>query len=461
MAGPFLGINMASQTLRSMQRALDTTGHNIANVNTVGYSRQTVDFATLTPLDFYNRGWHAVGQGVGITGINRIRDQYLDASARNASSNLNKYSTLATGLGRIDQVYGEPSELGIANALDGFFDAWSSLASNPSDVASRSAVRNAGQVLADRVRSTYAQMSNERTRTQTEITSTFTQIDALTNEIAQLNSDIKRYSVSGHQANDLMDRRDLAVQKLSGLVNVSVERFEDGSYAVYAAGATVVDSAGSRSFAKTYDAATSTVSDGTLTYRVTGGALAGHLSALNSMNNQMTGLDRLANNLRTEINALHTTGTNALGQTGIYFFNGEDTMPQTGAIDFNLSVEVATSAEAIAAGVTVNPGDAGLALTLSKLRDVSIAGLSNQTFQGFFRGQVNVVANEAAYYDMATQTERSIATQIEQQQQGVMGVNIDDEMANMMRFQRSYQAAAKAMTIFDQVAEDLLAMVRR
>ncbi len=461
MAGPFLGINMASQTLRSMQRALDTTGHNIANVNTVGYSRQTVDFSTLAPLDFYNQGWHTAGQGVGISGINRIRDQYLDASARNASSNLGKYSTLATGLGRIDQIYGEPSNTGIANALDGFFNAWSSLASAPSDVASRAAVRNAGQTLTDRIRSTYAGMGAEKTRTQTEIAATFSQIDSIANEIAQLNADIKRYSVSGHQANDLMDRRDLAVQNLSSLVNVSVERFEDGSYAVYAAGATLVDSAGARGFAKTYDAAAGTVSDGTMTYRVTGGSLAGHLSSLNSMNNQMASLDRLANTLRTEVNVLHMTGTNALGQTGIQFFNGTNAPPQTGAIDFNLSTDVAASADGIAAGVTANPGDAGLALTFSKLRDVQIVGLSNQTFQGFYRSQINAVANEAAYYDMASETERSISTQIEQQQQSVMGVSIDDEMANMMRFQRSYQAAAKAMTIFDQVAEDLLAMVRR
>jgi len=444
-----------------MQRALDATGHNIANVNTVGYSRQSVDFATLAPLDFYNQGWHTLGQGVGITGINRARDQYLDASARNAASNLGRFSTLSTGLGRIDKVYGEPSEMGIANGLDAFFNSWSALASNPSDAAARASVRYAGQTLADRVRSTYASLSQEKARTETSITGTFNQIDALAREIAQLNHDIKRYSVGGNQANDLMDRRDLAVHDLSKLVNVSVERFEDGSYAVYAAGATLVDSVGARGFAKTYDAAAGTVSDGTMTFRVTGGELAGHLSSLNAINNQMTSMNVFANTLRTAFNTLHATGTNALGQTGIDFFNGGSTPPMSGAIDFNLSTDVAASAEAIAAGVTGLPSDAGLALQFSRLRDETQTTLSNQTFSNYYRGQINSVASEAAYYDMAARTEESIVGQIQQQQQAVSGVSLDDEMANMMRFQRSYQAAAKAMTVFDEVAADLIGMLRR
>lgn len=461
MAGPFLGINMTSQTLRSMQRALDTTGHNIANVNTAGYSRQRVDFSALTPLEFYSQGWHAVGQGVGIDGINRIRDQYLDQSARTTSSTLGKYSTMSTGLSRIDQIYGEPGDTGIANSLDAFFNAWSALASSPADGGAKAQVRVTGQTLADRVRSAYSSMATEKARVSNEINATLSKIDAITQEIASLNQQIKKFSMSNNSANDLMDRRDMAIENLSQLVNVTVEQFPDGSLAVYAAGATVVDSAGSRPFGKVWDAATSTVTDGTLTYNVRGGSLAGLLGTVGSIDNNMGSLDQLANQLRTAVNNIHATGTNSLGNTGVNFFNGTNTPPQTGAIDFDLGAEVKASAEAVSSGTSGLPSDGFLALTMSKLRDVSHASLGNRNFNDFYQDQVSAVATEASYYEMAAATENSVLGQVKQQQTAVSGVSLDDEMANMMRFQRSYQAAARALTVFDQVAEDLIGMLRR
>jgi flagellar hook-associated protein 1 FlgK len=133
----------------------------------------------------------------------------------------------------------------------------------------------------------------------------------------------------------------------------------------------------------------------------------------------------------------------------------------TGAIDFDLSAEVKGSPRAIAAGLTGEPGDGGLALNLSQLRDTGLAALGNQTFQGFYLANVGQVSSQAAYYEAAAKTEEAVASQIESQVQAVSGVSLDDEMTEMMRYQRSYQAAARALTVFDQVTEDLIAMLRR
>lgn len=461
MAGPFLGINMAAQSLRSFQRALDTTGHNIANVNTRGYSRQTVDFAAMQPLDFYNMGWRTVGQGVNLTSINRIRDQFLDANARVTSGSYGRASTLSSGLQRIDGIYGEPQDAGIANALGKFFDSWSALGSSPSEPAARAQVRQAGQMLADRIRSSYGELVTESSRTTSDIQANFGRIDELAQRIDQLNRDIRRASSTGATPNDLLDQRDLALEDLGRIVNVHREVFSDGSYAVYAAGFTLVDTGGAHAFPRTYDASAGTVTDGSLTFSVRSGELAGNLALLGQINSHRTRLDTLANELRTQINTPHMTGTNAMSQTGIRFFNDVAAPPQTGAIDFDLSADVKASADAIAAGTSGSPGDGGLAQAFSLMRQTQFGALGNRTFQSFFQDMISNLANDAAYHSAAADTERAVLEQISQQQQAVAGVSLDDEMSNMMRFQRSYQAAARALTVFDQVAEDLIGMLRR
>jgi flagellar hook-associated protein 1 FlgK len=170
-------------------------------------------------------------------------------------------------------------------------------------------------------------------------------------------------------------------------------------------------------------------------------------------------LDSIANELLTQINSVHATGTNPLGNTGVNFFN--DSNPQSGAIDLDLDAAIAADPDAIVSSVTGTPGDGGLALSLSRLRDQTIGALGGKTFGRYFQAMVSDVGTRVAYWESELQTQSAVSDQIDAQVQAVSGVSLDDEMANMLRFQRSYQAAAKALTIFDQIAEDLINMVRR
>lgn len=461
MAGPFGGIHMASNALRSFQRALDTTGHNLANVNTQGYSRQTVDFESAPPRPFYNGGYQQLGQGVQISTISRIRDGYLDASLNNSSSQYGKASQLAGGIQGLERVFNEPSDNGIAASLEKFFNAWSGLGSDPTNPSALAQVRNSGQTLADQVRTKFADLRGLEAENQFQVNSTIQEIDSLAKEIAALNKEIVKSLASGGIPNDMMDQRDIALNDLSKLVDIKKETFPDGQYAVYAAGFTLVDSGGSRPFPTTYDAATSTVTDGSLTYSIRSGELAGLFGSMSEITNQKASLDQLANSLRTEINGLHSVGINSLGNSGVNFFNDVLAPPQTGAIDFDLSVDVKADARAIASGVTGEDGDGGLALTIAQMRDSSVVSLGTKSFGDYFQDEMSRLAHEGSFHRSAMETEESIREQIVNQQQAVSGVSIDDEMANLMRFQRSYQAAARALTVFDQVAEDLIGMLRR
>ena len=461
MSGSFLGINVASNALRSFQRALDTTGHNIANANTRGYSRQRVEYQTNVPLYFYSKGYHGLGQGMHITGITRIRDGYLDTSYNNSNGQFNRNDTLAQGLGRIEQVYGEPNDSGISAGIERFFNSWSGLGSAPNSDAARLEVQSSGQNLADQVRRKFQQLDGLESRNNQEINATVAQVNNLSQRIADLNQEILRAQSSGGTSADLMDQRDAAVEELSTLTDVSKRIQPDGSYSVFVGGFTVVEGSTSRDIPNTIDPATGGFTFGTANFQIKTGRLSGLLALSTSLTEQKANLDALANTLRTEINNLHRTGVDALGTTGNNFFNDVVAPPQTGAIDFDLASPVKNDARYIAAGLTGDPGDGGLAMSIGQIRDSAFAALGSQTFGDYFAREMEKVSQKTNYFQNASITEDAIRSQVESQRQAVSGVSVDDEMADLLRFQRSYQAAAKTLTIFDQVTEDLLGMVRR
>lgn len=460
MPGAFHGINMASNALRMFQRALDTTGNNIANVNTRGYSRQTVSFAQQDPLTFYSQGWRSLGSGVTISQVNRIRDLYLEARARESHSDQGRLQTLSRGLSEALAAFGEPGATGVSAALDGFFNAWTALGSNPTEAAARAQVRNAGQTLTDRLRGAFSRLEALQTDSLRQVGATTGRINELGAEIAELNRQIRQYTLTDGNPNALMDRRDLAVQELSKLTDVRVVQLPDFTYGVYASGVTLVDSAGARSFPSALGTQPGTVTDGLSSFPVRSGQLAGLMQLASRTAGEMAQLDQLANELRNQFNTLHRAGNN---NAGIDFFNegvSPPDPPQSGARSFGLSADVLTSLENVMASATGLPSDGGLARQLAELR-TSFAGLpGGKTFESFYRDNLNVLSNDAEYYGSTLESENAVLEQIANQQQAVSGVSLDEEMANMLRFQRSFQAAARALSVFDQMTEDLIGMLR-
>ncbi|MBS1717595.1 MAG: flagellar hook-associated protein FlgK [Armatimonadetes bacterium] len=454
MSSAFHGIDLMSNALRAFQQELNVTGSNIANVNTPGYSRQTVDLTTQPPSIEYGLHQYAVGNGVTIADVTRIRDAFLEARRQGAESGLQKATNLTTNLSQIQSLLQDANGTGISSDLDRFFNAWSGLASNPNDTGQRIAVQQAGSVLAQDVRQLYGDMSNMQTQLAGEVNSTFDQIDQLANKVDSLNKQIRAAAATGATPNDLLDQRDQAVQKLSGLTDLRTTTYGDGTVSVYVNQFTLVDSQGANAFPRTYNAAAGTVTDGNLTYQISSGGLAGLFQSQTMLAGYQAQLDSLANNLRTQVNTLHQTGTNSAGQTGLNFFN--DANPQTGAVDFDLDPTIKANAQAIAGGVSGNAGDGGVALGISQLASTTVGGLGNKTFSDYYQQFVSQVGSDNTYYNNSLGVQKSVTTQIDQQIQSQSGVNLDDEMASMLRYQRSYQAAAHVLSIFDQVTQDLV-----
>lgn len=457
----FQGINLASQALRSFQKGIEVAGHNIANVNTPGFSRQSISFKQNEASTFYSQGTHSIGNGMSVSSISRIRDLFLEMRGHETNAATYRFAGTAAGLANIDQIYGEPSPNSISSNINAFFNAWSSLGSNPNDPSARAQVQLAGISLADGIRGTHHNLRGAEQQVLSDIQGTLRTIDDLSAKIAVLNFEIRGYHASGSPPNDLLDQRDAVVNELSKLVDVKVHTFEDGSYAVYAANFPVVDSAGPRSFPKNFDPVASTVTTPAgVVYRVRAGSLNGSFRALNETRTHIGHMNNLANSLRTQVNSIHAAGITPAGETGVNFF--EDTgPPQTGAIDFRIDNKILDGINNIVSSATGAPGDGSLAFQMSELRDASIASLGNKGFFNFQKDIVVKVAHDFQYWESAHQSKAAVLDQIQAQKLSISGVSIDDELADMMRFQRSYQAAAKALTVFDQMTEDLIGMLRR
>lgn len=459
MPGAFHGINMASNALRAFQRALDVTGHNISNVDTPGYTRQTVEFRDNDPTKFWMGGVHALGNGVTIGSVNRIRDSFLEQRKLQTTGDTGKYLQMADSMRNVESLFLEPGGSGIADAMDKFYNAWSALSSNPNEPTARMQVQQAGATLANRVRTTYGALNDQLNYTNQAITETLNQVQSLSQQVGELNAQIRQRQAEGMEPNDLMDMRDQAVRQLGELVDIHTYEQPDGSVNVFMNQLTLVDSAGAVPTPMTVDAVQNTISDSNGTYDVRSGKLRALFESAQQIRTYQGNLDSLANEMRTQINSIHSTGVNPLGNTGVNFFN--DSIPQSGAIDFNLDPAVAADPQAIVSSVAGTAGDGGLALSISRLRDQASAALGGVTMGRYFDNVVTDVGRKTEYYNAQVKTQLAMNDQIDTQIQSVSGVSLDDEMANMLRYQRSYQAAARALTIFDQMTEDLINMVRR
>lgn len=233
MPSPFHGIELASRALRAFQRGLDVTGHNIANVNTRGYTRQAADYSATEPTTFQGIRQLSLGTGVAITSINRIRDVFLDNRMIEAGGSLGRFQTLSATLQQVEPLFNEPGDAGISSALTKFFNAWSGLASNPNEPAARLEVQQTGATLAQRIRNAYGQMVSIKQQVNANISTTLNKIDDLTSQISDLNKQIRAQTVNGDVPGDLLDRRDLALDDLSKIADIGIQRKDDGSVNIF------------------------------------------------------------------------------------------------------------------------------------------------------------------------------------------------------------------------------------
>ncbi len=230
MSGLFSTFNIAKRGMNVQQKSIDVTSHNIANANTVGYSRQRAKIETSRPFGGTSMGSAVqagqLGTGAQIQAIERVRDSFLDYQVRTENAVLGKYDMRNNYLYEVESVFNEPSDTGLSTLMGKFFDGFQELSKQPNSSNSRTVVAQQSAALADALNATYTKLDNLKTNTQDMLKSTVTEVNSVLEQLDRVNQEIISVTVSGNAPNDLMDRRDLLLDELSYKFGIQVDKRE-------------------------------------------------------------------------------------------------------------------------------------------------------------------------------------------------------------------------------------------
>ena len=330
MTSTFQGIEIGKRAVVAHQQALTTTEHNISNMNTEGYSRQRVDFSAFDPI--YLPGLEReetpgqIGQGVSIQQIIRLRDELLDQQIIAHASTEGFWNTRDPYIRMIEQIYHEVGDTSIRGRLDQFWDAWQELANYPADIPPRTAVVERGKTLVDSVQKSYKALKGLQDMAEQDIRITVDKVNYLAKQIAGLNRDIQRIEAQGDNANDLKDRRDLLTDKLSALIDVTVDGRDPDEFMIHTAGMVLVQGAVSREFTLRRNLGDEGYSR--VYWEETGQEIqfkSGSLAALFELRditiqNEISSLDNFTMNFMDLVNEIHREAYGLNNSTGNDFF---------------------------------------------------------------------------------------------------------------------------------------------
>ncbi|MEI6740589.1 MAG: flagellar hook-associated protein FlgK [Gemmatimonadaceae bacterium] len=472
-------ISVANSALLTQQAALQTISQNIANGQTPGYSRQEAVIASTTSLQTGN-GF--VGTGVSVQTISRVRDQLLDDAYRTTAGQTGEADARNSLLGQLQAIFGEPSDQGMANALDQFWGSWSDLATSPQSGANKVIVQQRGRSLAQLLNSYDDRLTQVRNTALQQVQGAINEINQQTATIAELNGQISAAETTGATANDLRDHRDRMIDTLAKNGGIRVIPQSSGSVTVMIGASTIVEGSTARALSGNTGMSTGSV-DVPVEMSLSGslmksGTIGGRLGALldtvnNSVPDLRAQLNAMAMALVTKVNGVHTQGYLFPGGTipgtaaGNFFDPGTVSTPVTaGSIRLDTAVEA--SAAKIAASKDANAqSDNQLAVQMKALIEDQNAisftnrkgGILSGSFLGFHRDLMTTLGYSVKAAEDDSTAATAAQSQADSRRQSVIGVNTDEELVRMMRFQQSYTAAAKLLKSVDELTQTLLGLI--
>jgi flagellar hook-associated protein 1 FlgK len=435
----FYGMQTSLRGLMAQQRMLDTTGHNIANASTVGYTRQEALLAASRAQQVQVSGAQNMtgahlGSGVDVQGFRRVRDQFLDAQYRAQNTNLNDWKARADGLDSAELSLNEPSDTGINAQLTKFWGAWADLVNAPNDDAAKQALVQQAGALADSIHSVRSQMVAAKDGANgqyDQIVKPGGEIAKISSELAGLNRTIAGFLVNGDSPNDLMDRRDVLLDQLSQYGQISVDQLDTGSLNVsFVDGTTGIKYPVVTDFSDDWTGppvggwSPGGQMGGLLELGKTGGVIDGYLATM----------DSFTDSLVSSVNAAYG---------GPFFTSGSP----SGA-----TVEVSASIQAAPSSILAGSGAAG-----SNDRALAVKQLAGSpAIDGVYKAFVAKVGGDLNEAQRMQANAQVLADSVEDRRTSVAGVSMDEEMSNLVRFQRAYQASARAMSTMDEMLDVLI-----
>jgi flagellar hook-associated protein 1 len=446
---------IALSGLTAEQGALEATSNNVANVNTPGYSREVPVLATSDPIVVSPL---TLGSGVNLQTIESVRDSILESQIQQETQTQGKLSSLVSQLSQTQTSF--TSTTGdIGTAISNFFDSINQLSTSPADLSLRQGVLTTAGNLATAFNVAANNLTAQRTSLDQSVQQIVGQVNQVTAQIAQLSGQISNVENAGESAGTFIDQRTQLIDQLSALVDVSVILSNNTLTLTTASGTALV--AGQQSFKLSTELDSSGVqhvfSEGSdITATLISGQLGGVLEARDQqIPGVQTQLDALASGLANAVNAVQNSGYDLNGNpsTGNNLFSPSPASGTGAAASLTVAI---TDPALIAASSDGTSGNNGNAETMYALRNQTV--VDGQSPTDYYSGIVFNVGNAVANSTAAQTASSLVLQQLNDQRASISGVSLDEEAANMMRYQQAYAASAQIVTAINTMMQDVINM---
>jgi flagellar hook-associated protein 1 FlgK len=474
MRSTFGGIEISKRGILTQQAALTTAGHNVANANTPGFSRQVVKMVAAEPIEALSLNRSTIpgqmGQGVEFTEVKRIREAFLDKQYANENKSLGEWTVKQDTLEKLEAIINEPTDTGLRQVLDNFWNSWQELSKQPDNLETRAVVKESALAVTDAFNHAAKQLKDLSSDLNDNITVKVTQVNTTLKQIAGLNNEIFRVEGLGNNANDLRDQRDLLVDELSKIVNVSVQE-ESSGYHVKMGNQDLVVGDTPTDF-------TDAVATGAYPTDLTSGELYGLMySNVRYVDEYRNQLNSMVSTIVTNVNDVHKQG-----------YTLKDTPPTKGGEFFTPVADFATAAETMKVSANITDNVENIAASSRTYTDangvervvkgnnenaLALAGIKNTkynfdgsgvtkiilnggTFDEFLRAVVSEIGVQTQEASRQVTNQKILVDQVDARRQSVSGVSLDEEMADMIKYQHAYNAAARSLTTFDEMLDKVI-----
>ncbi len=482
-------LNIGKSGLFTAKQSMATTSHNIANANTEGFSRQEVKTKTGHSLP---EGDYVVGTGVEIQSIRRQHDELIEKKLNSSLTNNKFDDERTTQLGHVEEIFNEINSEGMNKVLNRFFNSFRELSNQPENETIRNSVKENAKIVTGDFHRIQDNLDSVRSNINNKIKLSVDEINGLTGQIGKLNKEINIQEVSGGMANDLRDQRDKAIRTLAEFFPISSYSDNQGQFVVNVVGVGSIVSGGlaqELSVGSVLKAGKNTADKGNIevfftnrqSLHISDSIKGGTLGAqLKTRNVEIVGLekqiDELAHGLVHSVNAIHRRGfanhpvpvdaqgnpvPNAAAQkvTGINFF--KEPLDMTRAAEYiEISDDIEKDPNNIAAGLEANkPGDNRVILAISKLQHEKVLGDGTTTFEEQYLKSVGNIGLQTGKAKIDTEQSAGILAQAKSFKERLTGVSLDEEAANMVRYQNAYEASAKVIKASDEMFKAVLGLL--
>jgi flagellar hook-associated protein 1 FlgK len=453
MSGLNASLATALSGLIVEQGAIQATTNNVSNVNTPGYSRQepvlvASDPVVVAPLTF--------GTGVTLQSVDSIRDPILESRIQQEMQTQGQYSSLAQALQQTQTSF-TTNTGDVGTAISSFFDSVNQLSTNPADLSLRQGVLTAAGNLATSFNTTANNLSQQRTSLDLNVVQTVGQINQYSQQIAQLNGLISNLQNVGESAGTFIDQRTQLIDQLSALTDVSVIPSDNTLTLITGNGIPLIT--GQQSFQLQTQTNSAGLHDiyfqgNNITSTITSGQLGGTLQARDQQIPALqTQLDSLAAGMANAVNTVQAGGFDLNGGAGTNLF----TPPPVSGVGAAASLSVAiTDPALIAASSDGSPGSNGNAEALYALSNQAV--VSGQSPTDYYSSIVFNVGNDTANANAEQSASGLVLQQLNDQRASISGVSLDEEAANLVRYQQAYSASAQVISAINTMMQTVINM---